>query len=67
MKLQLSLNKCRSVYYEDFSEPNYNQQREVDMQQAWSRLNYITTGCDWVLVCYINNNNTIDTYLWKSF
>lgn len=35
MKLQLSLNKRRSViYYEDFRKPNYNQQREVSMKRA---------------------------------
>ena len=38
MKLQLSLNKRRSLYYEDFRKPNYNQQREVSMQRAWPRL-----------------------------
>ena len=38
MKLQLSLNKCRSVYYEDFRKPNYNQQREVSIKRAQPRL-----------------------------
>ena len=38
MKLQLSLNKRRSVYYGDFRKLNYNQQREVSMKRAQPRL-----------------------------